>query len=283
MKLIVFLSLACLNFCFAQEKLSNTTPPTHYSKGVKMRAEQVHALVADAENYFTTLLGIKPEYSIWVLSPADWKVKADPLLIYGMPHFDDKSKIIVASEDNLFWKRNTPPVERLSKESGEKLLATYGNPPSLMSFFDLLSVHELGHVFQKEAGMVPQRKWLNELLCNILLHTYVAENKPELLPHLTTFTETNIEAFPKERLVFSALKDFDPNYVLLGSKHPDNYGWYQCQFHVKAGKIYDLGGEAAVKKLWQALVETKTVLNEQDLNELLYSVDPAFEKVLKSW
>lgn len=283
MKTTLLLTLFCLNVGLAQNKLPGTAHAVYFSDGAKARAESIYGLVADAENYLKTELNVHPSFSLWVLSPGDWAKYADPQLIYGMPHFDDKDKLIVASEDNLFWKRNIPPVERLSPERAKQLTKVYGNPPSLMPAFDLLSVHELGHVLQLSSGMVSQRKWLNELLCNILLHAYLAKNKPELLPNLTTFTESNIEAFPQERLKFSALKDFDPNYVELGSKYPDNYGWYQCQFHVKAGKIYDAGGEALVKKLWQTLVKTKTVLADEELEKLLYSVDPALEKYLKNW
>ena len=283
MKYTLLFLLFCTSYVYGQEKLTDTALPVYYSEGAKARAERIHDLVKNAENYFQLFLGVKSDFSVWVLSPADWKTKADPLLIYGMPHFDDKDKIIVAAEDNLFWKRNTPPIDRLSAARGKQMLEIYGNPPSLMSAFDLLSVHELGHVLQKEAGMLKQRRWLNELFCNILLHTYLAENKPELLPHLTTFTESNIEAFPAERLKYKALKDFDPNYVELGSKYPDNYGWYQCQFHVKAGEIYDLGGEQVVKKLWQTLMNTKTVLSDEELTKVLYAVDTAIEKVLKTF
>jgi len=34
-----------------------------------------------------------------------------------------------------------------------------------------------------------QRLWMQELFCNIMLHTYIAENEPQNLPALELFPE----------------------------------------------------------------------------------------------
>ncbi len=284
MKPLLIISLFLSQACLAQESLMQLGQTVAWhSANAKDRATSIQEELQKADQYFNSWMGVQPEYQMYVLSPEDWKKYAHPQIIYGMPHYNGKGQLIVAAEDNIFWKRNTPSLDRLSQESAKQMKETYGNPPSLMSAFDLLAIHELGHVYQQKAGMVKQRNWLNELLCNILLHTYLAENHEERIPNILVFAKSNIEAFPPDRLKYTALKDFDEKYNELGTQHPDNYGWYQCQFHAKAGDIYDSIGEEGVKKLWNTLLSLKTLLPDEELNQVLYSVHPGLEKVLKEW
>jgi hypothetical protein len=64
---------------------------------------------------------------------------------------------------------------------------------SMMPFFDLLAVHEMGHSYTAQAGLKMQRHWMSELFVNIMLHTYVAEEQPGLLPAFRQFSENGSE------------------------------------------------------------------------------------------
>jgi len=267
-------------------KLESVAQKVYFSANAKDRAVSILGDVSKAEEYFKKQFNVQPDYTLLVLSPTDWKKFAHPAAIYGIPHYLPDGRLVVASENNDFWKRNVPPIDKIPNELAQRLKATYTDKNgeiNLTLAFDLLAVHELGHAFQKAAGMVKQRNWLNELLCNVLLHTYLAEKNPKSLPFITVFTQVNAASFPAERLKFNKLVDFDAYYNEIAQQHPDNYGWYQCRFHVVAGQIYDAGGVMAMNSLWNALQKQKEKLDDTALNQLLSQTHPALKEAVLNW
>jgi len=291
-KNIIFLTLLLLTkMVFSQaydglQKMNGVSQKVYFSASAGERARKVLDNVAKAEIYFEKKLKVHPDYTLLVLSPSDWKIYAHPNAIYGIPHYLQDGRLVVASENNDFWKRNTPPVDKLPEAQVRKLRATYldkNGEVNLTDFFDLLAVHELGHAFQKAAGMLGQRNWLSELLCNVMLHTFIAEKNPRLIPSLTVFPQVTVAGFPLERLKYTSLEDFEIYYNDIAQKNPDNYGWYQCRFHVVAGQIYDSGGLAAMNNLWGALLSHKQKLSDLELINLLKTAHPALDQAIVNW
>lgn len=138
----------------------------------------------------------------------------------------------------------------------------------MMPFFDLLALHELGHPYHEQGGLKMQRKWMQELFVNLMLHTYVAEKEPQLLPALETFPNMVVSAGTAE-YKFTSLADFERLYEGLGMG-PKNYGWYQSKLHVAAKNIYNAGGAKVMKKLWASLKKHPENMS-----------DDAFVKMLK--
>ncbi|MBK8405213.1 MAG: hypothetical protein IPL25_14370, partial [Saprospiraceae bacterium] len=109
-----------------------------------------------------------------------------------MPHYNDAKTLIVASEDNDFWKSFIPQLSQLPKELAQQISNTYSdrdNTLTMRDFFDLLAIHELGHAFHNQGGLNMQRKWMGELFANIFCFIPIAEKEPELLPALTFFLQ----------------------------------------------------------------------------------------------
>ena len=190
---------------------------------------------------------------------------------YGMPHYNENKTLIVACDDNDFWRSFIPPVEELPEELSQQVSSVYSNKGSLTMrpFFDLLVIHEFGHAYHFQGGLTMQRKWMGELFANIALHTYIAEREPELLPALTIFPKMVVSSTDRSSLIFTTLNDIETKYDEIGQKHGNNYGWYQCRWHMAAADIYDKGGQVAFKKLWIALKDQKAILD-----------DPSFESFL---
>jgi len=293
MKQAIFLTVFLLvsHITFAQEygslqKLEGVSRNVFYSENAKDRAVKIQDNVAGAEQFFQQEFKVTPHYTLLVLSPEDWKKYAHPNAVYGIPHYLPDGRLVVASENNAFWKRNTPPVDRLPAELAHKMTTTYADGKgeiNLTNFFDLLAVHELGHAFQNAAGMLKQRSWLNELFCNVILHTYLAEKNPGQLPNITVYPQVAVQSFPADRLKYTKLEDFETYYNDIAQKHPDNYGWYQCRFHVVAGEIYDGGGAEVMRKMWEQLLSRKEKLSDEALMRLLKEAHPALEKALENW
>lgn len=266
------------------DSLKDHDARVYYSAGHQQRTEAIAKRVDKSMAYYDQLLGFKPSVTLLVLSAADWS-KYTPFPVYGMPHYNDKI-LVVAAEDNAFWKSFIPPVEELPKDLGEKIQATYKNGDgslSMQPFFDLLAIHELGHAFHLQGGLTMQRKWMGELFVNILLHTYIAEKEPEALPALTVFPQMVIAGGSKE-FKYTGLKDVHERYDEIGQQYPKNYGWYQCRWHAAAAGIYDTGGKLVGKKLWDALKSKKEILTDEQLAVFLETAaDKTVADVMRNW
>ncbi len=152
----------------------------------------------------------------------------------------------------------------------------------MQPFFDLLALHELGHAFHFQAGLTMQRKWMGELFSNILLHTFIAEKVPDLLPALVIFPRM-VVAGGTEGFLYTSLKDLEEKYFEIGSKHPRNYGWYQSRWHVAAAEIYDAGGPKVLQRLWAALKAKPEVMDDKALGNYLRTVDTTLANVMLQW
>ena len=242
----------------------------YYSIGTDERAKLMATRCDKVLTYYKKQIKFEPLVTLLILNPEDWS-KYTKFPVYGMPHYNDNKTLIVASEDNEFWKSFIPPINKLPKELAEQITKTYSdknNNLTMQSFFDLLAIHELGHAYHIQDGLTMQRKWMGELFANILLHAYIAENEPGLLPALTVFPKMVLSG-GKAGLKYTSLNDLENKYGEIGQKYPQNYGWYQCRWHSAAENIYTLGGVKAFKKLWFTLKTQKEILDDDKLVTLL--------------
>lgn len=268
------------------EVLKGYTQTYYYSPGQKARAESIAAFMEDAGEYFQEKVAFKPKATLYILAPQHWKDIAAKALqdVYGFPHNIDQGRLAVAAEDNDFWRSFLPPVDKLPKPMAAQIIEAYGKPDgsySMMSFFDLLALHEMGHSYTAQAGLKMQRHWMSELFVNIMLHTYVAEREPDRLPALEAFPNLVVGAGPAE-YKYTSLEDFERLYDTLGMG-PKNYGWYQCKLHTAAKDIYNSGGEQVMIKLWNALKKHQQPMTDGEFavmlkNEVHASIADVFLK-----
>jgi hypothetical protein len=267
-------------FCFANMAYAQTydslnllkghKAQVYYSKGAEERAKQMATRCDKVINFYKEKIRFEPAVTLLILSPQDWPSYTKGA-VYGMPHYKNDKTLVVASEDNDFWKSFIPPIAQLPKGLADQISTTYSDAKgnlTMQAFFDLLAIHELGHAFHKQAGLTMQRKWMGELFANVFLHTYIAENEPGLLPALTVFPQMVI-AGGTNGLTYTALTDFEDKYNELGQNHPKNYGWYQCRLHAAAADIYNSAGTAGFEKLWNALKAQAEILDDKSLAVLL--------------
>jgi hypothetical protein len=292
---LVFMLLSKVSFGQVQvstdtlslETFTRSSQTYWYSSGHRARAESIATFLADASQYFQQTLQFTPVTNIYILAPKDWKaVAAKPLHdVYGFPHNLDHSRLVMAAEDNDFWRSFLPPEDRFPMALASSIKQAYRQPNgtySLMAFFDLLALHELGHSYTAQAGLTMQRHWMSELFVNIMLHTYIAEKHPKLLPALETFPTMIVNA-GSGAYNYTNLKDFERLYPTLGMG-ANNYGWYQCQLHTAAKEVYAAGGPTVMKKLWDALLKYKKNLSDEELvNMLRDEVHPSVAQVYTLW
>lgn len=254
------------------EELMGFAQTYHYSPGHKERANDIAMFMENAGQFFQQELGFTPRATLYILAPEHWKdVATKPLHdVYGFPHNIDSGRLAIAAEDNDFWRSFLPPVNELPEGLAIQVKKAYGKPDgsySMMPFFDLLALHEMGHSYTAQAGLQMQRHWMGELFVNIMLHTYVAEKRPELLPALETFPDMVVNG-GSAGYQFTSLEDFERLYTTLGMG-PKNYGWYQCKLHSAAKDIYNTGGKKVMAALWKALKEHQETMTDGDFVDML--------------
>lgn len=239
----------------------------YYSPGNEERAKVIVGRCENAIRYVSGLIGFTPKVSLFILNPEHWPKHAT-FPVYGMPHYPDSERLVIASEDNDFWKSFIPPLDQLPGELASKIRKAYTTSDgtlSMMAFFDLLALHELGHGFHEQGGLTMQRLWMQELFCNIMLHTYIAEKEPGNLPALEVFPEM-VVAGGTTGYEFTSLADFEKRYDQMD---PKNYGWYQCRLHVAGKIIYNAGGPRTLIKLWNGLKENKEQMTDEQFASFL--------------
>lgn len=293
-----FLLLVC-KFSLAQSSIKTTadslslgeltgfTQTYFYSPGQERRANEIASLMEDAGAYFQQEIKFTPKTVLYILAPQHWKAIAAPPLreVYGFPHNIDQVRLAIAAEDNAFWQSFLPPVDQLPPALALSVKKAYGKPDgtySMMSFFDLLALHEMGHSYTSQAGLKMQRLWMGELFVNIMLHTYIAEKRPELLPALETFPDMVVAA-GTAGYAYTSLEDFERLYSSMGMG-PKNYGWYQCKLHSAAKNIYLSGGKEVLNKLWKALKDHQEDMTDKTFTDMLSKeVHPVVANVYLHW
>ena len=285
---IIFICAFGFSSLFAQsqytglDSLNNYNLKVYYSKGHGERAKEIARLSHNAIHYTAKLLDFNPKVSLLILSPSDWEQHTK--MPYGMPHYTNSNTLIIASENNPLWRSFIPPLEQLPAALADQVKKVYSKNGELtmQPFFDLLALHELGHAFHQQAALHMQRKWMGELFCNMVLHTFIAENEPQMLPALTVFPNM-VVAGGAAGFTYTTLDQFEKHYNEIGRQHPKNYGWYQSRLHVAAREIYDAAGKDVLLKLWLALKENDAKDNQQFSKQLDIKVHPAVSQVMLQW
>jgi hypothetical protein len=252
-------------------RLEGRNLDTYYSEDSYGQAVHMATLCDSVMSFYDSLIQFKPSVTLLVLSPADWS-KYTRFPVYGMPHYPDDKTLIVASDDNDFWKSMLPPLDQLPSELAHAISETYSDDSgnlTMRGFFDLLAIHELGHAFHEQGELTIQRKWMGELFANIFLHIYIAEKNPKLLKALTIFPKMVVSSTDPGKLKYSTLDELETNYDLITQQFPQNYGWYQCKWHTEAGNIYDESGVDVFQKLWNVLKTNNELLNDLSFSTLL--------------
>ncbi len=295
---ITFVYLLLTSFSFAQdttqtptqlplEVLTGFTQTFYYSAGYEARAKSIAEFMEDAGKFFQAEIGFTPKAQLYILAQQHWKaIAAKPLHdVYGFPHNIDNSRLAIAAEDNDFWRSFLPDMDKLLPPLAAQVTKAYRQADgsySMMPFFDLLALHELGHSYTAQAGLKMHRHWMGELFVNIMLHTYVAEKQPELLPALETFPNMIISG-GTANYKYTSLEDFEKLYVTLGMG-PANYGWYQSRLHASSKDIYNAGGKEVLIKLWSALKKHQEAMTDEAFVAMLKNeVHPAVANVYLKW
>jgi hypothetical protein len=232
-----------------------------YSDGALERARTSAALAAEAYDYLSRLLsGVQPDIALIVANEADWKSRQP----YGLPFFnDDEGQIrpgivVMPAGSGTFWVAMGQELQGASPSEYPKLLAAYPDGAGgldLQPFFDLITIHELGHAFEVFGGLRLPTFWLGEIFANLVLHAFVATRQPQRLSTLEVLSivgaqSSNLDARMRAE-GYTTLEELEAHYT--GGDHPMsplNYVWYQYRWQRLAATMFSADGEDGVIRFW---------------------------------
>ena len=295
--LFLLLLLLALRPAFAQPAANsypglvrqpNTTLPAYCTPGYEARTATMAARCVAAMAWLgqPTQLGFTPQVTLLVLGPTDWPRFAAAGEPYGMPHTAAGNTLVVAAGPNPVWENTLPPLASLPPAAAEKLTATYRNAAgqlSLEKLFDLLALHELGHLYYRQAGLGSPRYWLEEFFASLVLHSYLATHEASQLPALEVYPQIVVDATAASQLPFHTLPEFEQQYGRMEREQPQNYGWYQCRLHRAVARVYNADPQA-LTQLWQALRGNHLTYTDAELAAFLAArVSPELARVQTAW
>ncbi len=232
-----------------------------YSGGALARAQAAADIAADAYVYFHRLFcGVEPDIALIVADEADWKSRQP----YGLPFFNDDDGqirpgiLVIPAGSGDFWVAIGEDLREASPRGFNRLLAAYPDGAGgldLQPFFDLITLHELGHAFEVLGDLRLPTFWLGEIFANLALHAFVATKQPERLQTLEALSAAGSQS---RRLAarmraegYSTLEDLEAHYT--GGENPMdplNYVWYQYRWQRIAAKMFEADGEDGLVRFW---------------------------------
>lgn len=238
-----------------------------YSDGSLVRAYASANVTAGAYAYFSRLFsGVEPVIAVIVADEADWESKQP----YGLPFFNDDGGqirpgiVVMPAGSGDFWIALGQDIREASPRGFARLLATYPDGSGgldLQSFFDLVTIHELGHAFEKLGDLRLPTFWLGEIFANLALHAFVATRQPENLNTLEVLSTVGAQCRRLGARMraegYSTLEELEAHYT--GGDQPMsplNYVWYQYRWQRLAARMFDADGEEGLVRFWDCFHAT---------------------------
>lgn len=238
-----------------------------YSEGSLERARTAADVAADAYVYFSRLFsGVEPDIAVIVADESDWKSRQP----YGLPFFNDDDGqlrpgiVVMPAGSGEFWIAIGQDLHEASPRDYAKLLATYPDGAGgldLQPFFDLITIHELGHAFEVLGDLKLPTFWLGEIFVNLALHAFVATRRPESLNTLEVLSTVGVQSTRLSARMraegYSTLEELEAHYT--GGDDPMsplNYVWYQYRWQRLAAAMFDADGEDGLVRFWDSFHAT---------------------------
>jgi hypothetical protein len=242
-----------------------------YSNGALARARAAADVATGAYGYFSRLFsGVEPDIALVVANEADWPGHNSP---YGLPFFrDDAGEIrpgivVMPAGGGNFWIEIAHDLRDASPRGYGKLLATYPDGAGgldLQPFFDLITIHELGHAFEALGDLRLPTFWLSEIFVNLALHAFVATERPASLPTLEVLPMVGAGSRKLAARMraegYSTLEELQAHYT--GGDDPMsplNYVWFQYRWHRLAAKMFEVDGEDGLVRFWDCFHATDRI------------------------
>jgi hypothetical protein len=268
-----------------------------YSDGSLVRARAAADVAASAYGYFSRLFGgVEPDIAVIVAGEADWSGSGP----YGLPFFrNDAGEIrpgivLMPAGGGDFWTGIGQDLRDASPRGHATLLTTYPDGAGgldLQPFFDLITIHELGHAFEVLGDLRLPTFWLSEIFVNLAMHAFVATEMPSSLPTLEVLPAVGAGSRKLAARMraegYSTLEELQAHYTGGDdSMSPLNYVWYQYRWLRLVAKMFEADGEGGLVRFWDCFhaADRGTEATAASLAPLLATeVSPTLGRAIRDW
>lgn len=256
--------------------------PVFCSSGARQQAATYARLLEAAHTFLNEALEFTPELQLFTLAPEDWAEHAD-FPVYGLPHTAREKDIVVGTELGEFWDPIIQLIEDTSTpEQRTELLRIHAPANGKLdasALNDLLSVHELGHLYHQQVPFEFPRLWLMELFANLCVHVYVDVLEPDRMPGWTSLCE-RLSAAPPDVFQHQSLEDFEQLYAGVGA---ENYVWYQFRLITGITDIHQSGDTGLLQRLYRFGQSAPDLTDDQLAGQLEEHVHPGLADLMRTW
>jgi hypothetical protein len=193
------------------------------------------------------------------------------------------------------WISIAQDLRDASPRGYAKLLAAYPDGAGgvdLQPFFDLITIHELGHAFEVLGDLRLPTFWLSEIFVNLALHAFVATRLPASLPTLEMLSTVGAGSRKLAARMraegYSTLEELQAHYA--GSDEPMNplnYVWFQYRWQRLAARMFEADGEDSLVRFWDCFYARDRVndgATAVSLAPLLTAeVSPTLGRAVRNW
>ena len=232
-----------------------------FSRGSSAQARDAADIASSAYVYLSRLFsGFKPDIALIVSDEECWESRQP----YGLPYFDNDADqirpgiLVMPAGGGHFWSSIGDDLLNAPPASCARLRAQYPGSDgrlNLQPFFDLVTIHELGHAFEVLGDLKLPTFWLSEMFANLAMHTFTARERRDKLDTLEVIA---IEGTQNQSLDFrmradgcSTLAEFEIHYSGgYSPMSPLNYVWYQYRIQRLVAAAFDVEGEDVLVRFW---------------------------------
>ncbi|WP_372757050.1 hypothetical protein [Mariniflexile sp.] len=206
----------------------------------------------NARLYFNNIFETQLDFAVLFIDNKAWNKHAyfpPP----GLPQAG-KGNVILGLDKSVVSTEAEIIISQLPEHYSASLKPVYGEDVNLDLFYrEVLSIHELAHLYHFKEGTKPQRNWLQELFATMSMYAFVKEKSKTLYQLMDTYPEFVIQS--GDRMAeYRTLKDFEDKYVQQLT--PQNYEWFQMKFYQNAKAIIDSDKSDVLIRLQKFLINT---------------------------
>ncbi|MDI2130023.1 hypothetical protein [Yinghuangia seranimata] len=248
------------------------------SAGAEARAEELAARTERAITWMTDALRFVPTLRLNVADEQDWPSVTD-MPLYGMPRAIDGEITVPVGPAPFYDEQLASYMPYVSEATRANLREQYGEPGSLVSYYEAVHVHELTHLYHQQDWASYPDLWLVELHANMAMVGYLSEMEPDMLPAMRTLTGV-VYDMPADTLPFRALPDME--HALEHGLF--NYAWYFFHLTDAAEELWETGGTRLFRRLYEFVRARQHAAEPGHVTrDEMWAVHPALAQVMDEW
>ncbi len=167
--------------------------------------------------------------------------------------------VVMPAGDGKFWVAFAQDLAAIEPREFANVLAQYPDGAggvNLQPFFDLITIHELGHSFETFGEIRIPTYWLSEIFANLALHAFVATHLPAALPALEVLPTIGSQGRALARRMraegYHSLEDLQAHHTGGGdAMDPLSYVWFQYRWQRLVAEMFTAGGEKGLVRFWE--------------------------------